>query len=353
LRRPLASDELICDLKVGGKVPSMQRRRRREIEELETLRRHWLERCEEMADRFIEDARQKGSSLGYAKTDLQTLERFLRRQRASIVVRISRKNKFRLVAGASAYLGQVILHNMGGKLGWETSFQTVSVEEVGGQGIKAFPWDRVAELVDEGWGEPLDQYYELIEEAIEARERGEWQLNEDDVWNRAQERVRALREGGRQTLRNTGKMAASVLPLTYCPACGRLDDRENALKRPHPDELRRGFSLLIRSALSDARWDRCSNCGGQLLPVGYSLSTLGWYLLRRSEGGINPPKSEKLSERQEVYITALNTTLQRSVFLRSPVHRIKKEIIEIGEDEEEDLKGGMFLVPLPSTPFYF
>lgn len=331
----------------------MQRRRRKEMEELERLRRHWLERCEEMADKFVEDAGKRGSSLGYAKTDLQTLERFLRRQRASIVVRISRRNRRRLVARASAYLGQVILHNMGGKLGWETSFQTVSVEEVGGQGIKAFPWDRVAELVDEGWGEPLKQYYELIEEAVKARERGDWQLNEDDVWNQVQERVRALREEGRQTLGNTGKLAASVLPLTYCPACGRLDDRENALMRPGPDELRRDFSPLIRSALSDARWERCSDCGGQLLPVGYSLSTLGWYLLRRSEGGINPPTSKKLSERQEVYITVLNTTLQRSLFLRSLVHRVKKGIIEIGEDKEEDLKGGEFLVPLPSTPFYF
>lgn len=331
----------------------MQRRRRKEMEELERLRSYWLERCKEMADKFVENAGQKGSSLGYTKTDLQTLERFLRRRRASIAVRTSRKNRRRLVAGASAYLGQVILRNMGGRLGWETSFQTVSVEDVGGQGIKAFPRDRVAELVDEGWGEPLKQYYKRIEEAMEARERGDWQLNEDDVWNQVQERVRALREEGSQTLRNTGKLAASVLPLTYCPACGRLDDRETTPMRPDPDELRRGISPLIRSALSDARWESCSDCGGQLLPVGYSLSTLGWYLLRRSESGINPPTSKKLSERQEVYITALNTTLQRSVFLRSLVHRVKKEIIEIGKDEEEDLKGGEFLVPLPSTPFYF
>ena len=49
----------------------------------------------------------------------------------------------------------------------------------------------------------------------------------------------------------------------------------------------------------------------------------------------------------------MNTTLQRGMFLRGLVHRAKKKITEIEVDELEDLKGGQFLVPLPSTPFYF
>lgn len=331
----------------------MQRRQRIEMEELETLRGQWMERCEQIAEAFVEQARRRGTSLGYTKTDLQKVERFLRRRRATITVRISWKARRTLVLGASAYMAQVILRNMGGRLGWETSFQTVSVDDVGGQGIKAFPWDRVAELVEEGWGEPLEEYYDRIEEAVGLREKGDWQLNEDIVWAQVRQQVRASREEDRLTLRDTGKLAATLLPLTYCPSCRRVHDREAAPLRPQPDQLRRGFRLLVRPALSDARWERCSDCGGQLLPLGYRFSTLGWYLLRRSEAGLGSIPSKKLSEREEVYVTALNTTLRRSLFLRSLVRRAKQKITEVEQDEEEDLKAGEFLVPLPSTPFYF
>lgn len=331
----------------------MLRRRQKESKELQKLRTHWLERCEEIAETFLEGARRKRTSLRHLPADLQALERFLLRRRVALTVRFSRKTRRRLVLGASAYLAQVIIHNIGGKLGWETSLDTVSVDDVGGQGIKAFPWDRVAELVDEGWGEPLKEYYERIEEAVEARGQGDWQLNEDDVWGQIQRRVRALRDEGRDILRDTGKLDASLLPLTYCPACHKLGDGENGPLRPQPDQLRRGFRLLVLSALSDARWERCSDCGGQLLPLGYSFSTLGWYLLRRSEGGLNSTPSKNLPKREEVYVTALNTTLRQSLFLRSLVHRVKEKVTEIEEDEQEDLKGGQFLVALPFTPFYF
>ena len=323
------------------------------MEEVERLRGHWLERCEELSEAFVEDAARRGISLDYSKTFLQGLERFLRRQRATVTVRISQKTRRALVLGASAYLGQVILRNMGGKVGWEASFQTVSVDDVGSQGIKALPWERVAELVDEGWGEPLKEYYERIEEAAEARARGDWRLNELDVWGQIQDQIRSLREVDRHILRDTGKLDASLLPLTYCPACRRLDGRESPPLKPHPDQLRRRFPLLVRSTLSDARWDRCSDCRGQLLPLGYSFSTLGWHLLRSGKGGLRSALSGKVPEREEVYVTALNTTLQRSMLLRGLVHRAKKKITEIEVDELEDLKGGQFLVPLPSTPFYF
>jgi len=346
-------DGFTGDNGIGWKEPSVQRRRRIEMEEVERLRGHWLERCEELSEAFVEDAARRGIPLDYSKTDLQALERFLRRERATVAVRISQKARRGLMLGASAYLGQVILRNMGGKLGWEASFQTVSVDDVGSQGIKALPWERVAELVDEGWGEPLKEYYERIEEAVEARARDDWRLNEVDVWGQIQDRIRSLREVGRHMLRDTGKLAASLLPLTYCPACRRLDGRDSAPLKPRPDQLRRGFPLLVRSTLSDARWDRCSHCGGQLLPLGYGFNTLGWHLLRSGEAGLRSALSGNVPAREEVYVTALNTTLQRSLFLRGLVHRAKKKITEIEVDELEDLKGGQFLVPLPSTPFYF
>jgi len=323
------------------------------MEEVERLRRQWLERCEELSEAFVEEAARRGISLDYSETVLQGLERFLRRQRATVSVRISQKARRGLMLGASAYLAQVILRNMGGKLGWETSFQTVSVDDVGSQGIKALPLERVREPVEEGWGEPLKEYYQRIEEAVEARARGDWRLNEADAWGQIQDRIHSLREVGRHTLGDTGRLDASLLPLTYCPACRRLDGREGAPLKPRLDQLRRGFPLLVRTTLSEARWDRCSNCGGQLLPLGYSFSTLGWHLLRSGEGGLRSPLSGKVPEREEVYLTALNTTLQRGMFLRGLVHRAKKKITEIEVDELEELKGGQFLVPLPSTPFYF
>lgn len=110
---------------------------------------------------------------------------------------------------------------------------------------------------------------------------------------------------------------------------------------------------IVYDLLFKAAEGCCKKCNGQLLPLGYTINMLAWTAPSSSDNSmVATPPSER-PDRQEVYITLLNTTVGRNLLVSSIVRREEGKIISIESPQTELNVTGALVVSLPDTPLCF
>jgi len=320
---------------------------------IESMRREWVERCASNAEAFIRNARKEGVDLNYSRESLQAAETHLQKRKTSLRDKLSERERLQLIDQATAYLAQVILKNLGGELDIDTATEEVSVEKIGGQEIKALPSQRINKLINQETKEPLTAYYDRIAETLEKTKTGAITINREELWKHAERIAHDFRSMDKTHIKNTGDLTPILLPLAWCLSCNRLGALAIIPLTTIPEDLRKKFPETVRHAVSQAREQPCQRCGAELIPLGYIHNTLAWYIPRPPDGSTPDRPPSQHPERQEAYITTLNTTVGRTLFITGKILRKRNKVVKIEEDQAETPETSPFLATLPNTPLYY
>lgn len=320
------------------------------------LREIWFKFGSPFAERFVNNAKERGVGLSYARDSLKAAEDFILESwrkgymfPRSMDPKAETYDRALLLIQAAAFLTRIVIEDFGGELGFDDSLGQPCVENVGGLGIRVFTVLRIQLLASRGL-RGLERYYDRVAWAVREMRAGRIIIDRDRLWKIVEEHAYKLRSVDESTIRERGDLRPVLFPFAYCPKCG---DIPSLMVVPVIGIRKEEFREVALHTLFAMLENPCGRCKGQTLLLGYSFNSLAWTIPRPEDGSMPDKPPSQHPDRREIFMTVVNTTLGRSVSISSEVYRSGNKVTGFGEKVASPIEGGILFIPLPNTPLCF
>ena len=180
-----------------------------------------------------------------------------------------------------------------------------------------------------------------------------WKLNyEVYLWGLIFKFVEDLRRIDKNIIRRSEPVTPTLVGFGFCPRCKRLVTSVGVLNCDM-NVFRAIFPLTVTIALKSV--ERCKECGGEALPVGYAFSSLAWalfnldkYSKREVESYLRAVGSVKRHPKKvEVYTTIIVTVMGVKEVVEKILRKGGKVRFRRVKTAKAAKAAGVFVLPLP------